>query len=122
MVPGEAAVPVARKAAAPSRRMAGTLASVSTLLVTVGLGEPGRANSPTRYGRRILGSGSEPSTTSAAAFSSPNRYSPGPGTMLTGAGPVMPAPVISRMARASASISRVKLRLMTMKAARAPMA
>ena len=43
------------------------------------------ANRPCRYGGSQRGIGSLPSITSSSAFSSPNRYSSGPATRLTGA-------------------------------------
>jgi hypothetical protein len=106
IVPGHPSVPSERKRSAPSRRISGTFASVSGLFTNVGFGEPRRANSPTRYGGKIRGSGSLPSTTSSSAFSSPNRYSSGPATSSMGTGPSMPLARSSTIARRSRRISR----------------
>src|SRR6266516_3514310 len=53
MVPGEWSVPFARSQAGPSRRMCGTLASVSTLFTSVGLSSGGVANNPWMKGRAV---------------------------------------------------------------------
>ena len=67
-MPVDCAVPIAANAAPPSRTMCGTLASVSTLLTTVGL-----PKSPTCTGNGGLLRGSPrlPSIDSKIAVSSP---------------------------------------------------
>src|SRR5712691_12883654 len=57
MVPGDLSVPNDRNQSAPFRRMCGTLDNVSTLLTTVGFGDPGVRKSPSMNGGTILGRG-----------------------------------------------------------------
>src|SRR5437763_6765709 len=59
--------------------------------------------------------------TSSIAFSSPKRYSSGPGTIVIGMSPATPACCMSTRAAVSRSISRVNVPLTPMKAASAPM-
>lgn len=63
-----------------------------------------------------------PSITSKIAFSSPNRYSSGPATIVTLQSPHNPAVWNSCTARATASISRRKLAFRQMNASAAPIA
>lgn len=69
-----------------------------------------------------LGNGSLPSMTSSIAFSSPNRYSSGPATMVTLQSPQNPAVCNSCTARVTASISRRKLAFKQTNASAAPIA
>jgi hypothetical protein len=105
IVPGESSVPNPRNQSAPLARMCGTFDSVSTLLTAVGLGEPGDRKSPSIHGGTMRGKGSLPSITSRSAFSSPNRYSSGPGTSSTGTPPIRSCLAISSMAAARRAIS-----------------
>ena len=73
--PVEPSVPMRAYAAAPHRRMSGTLASVSTLLTAVGL--PNRPTS-TGNGGLLRGSPRLPSIDSNSAVSSPQMYAPAP--------------------------------------------
>ena len=100
-------MPFARSQSAPSARMWGTLASVSTLLTSVGLSSGGLANSPWMYGRATRGSGGRPSITSSIPVSSPNRYRSGPRTISTGTPPSASASRISPSARLRAWTSGV---------------
>src|SRR3954454_5476275 len=92
--PGDSAVPIERNQSAPRARIHGTFDNVSTLFTRVGFGaatpsagcQPltmSVANNPCSYGGNKRGSGGLPSMTSSIAFSSPNRYSSGPCTMVT---------------------------------------
>ncbi len=87
--PGESSVPIERYHSGPRARMWGTLASVSTLLTSVGFAssvgwasffgaddQPAVgpvAKRPCRYGGAQRGSGSSPSMTCSRAVSSPTR-------------------------------------------------
>ena len=87
--PGDSSVPIDRYHSGPRARMWGTLASVSTLLTSVGLAlsagwasflgaedQPACgpvANRPCRYGGAQRGSGSSPSMTWSRPVSSPSR-------------------------------------------------
>ncbi len=75
LVPLLVSVPTVRNQLAPSRMMTGTLAQVSTLLMSVGL-----AKSPTAagYGGRGLGIPRAPSMEWISAVSSPQTKAPAP--------------------------------------------
>src|ERR671910_308144 len=122
IVPGDSSVPNERNHSAPRRRMCGTFASVSTLLTTVGLGESGDRKSPSIHGGTMRGSGSLPSMTSSSAFSSPNRYSSGPGVSSMATGPIRSRAAMSSIATRKRSISCSNAVLMPMKARSAPTA
>ena len=83
------------------------MASVSTLLTSVGLSSGGLANSPWMNGRATRGSGGRPSITSSIPVSSPNRYRSGPRTISTGTPPSASTSRISPSARLRAWNSRV---------------
>ncbi len=122
IVPGESSVPNERNHSGPRSRISGTFARVSTLLATVGFGEPGRRNRPSIHGGTILGRGSFPSITSSCAFSSPNRYSSGPWISSMGTGPTRSCSAISSIAAVSRATSGPKPALIPMNARSAPTA
>ena len=123
MVPGDCSVPTERNQSAPRARMFGRWDSVSALLTDVGFrGEPWTSKRPFMYGGYRRGFASRPSMTSSIAFSSPNRYTSGPRTMVVCTWPIIPASTISTAARSSASIAAWCLCLMPMKACSAPTA
>ena len=73
-------------------------------------------------GGNSRGSGGLPSMTSRSAFSSPNRYSSGPETIVTVHSAQMPAFCISCTARVTRSYSVVNFSLRAMNASLAPTA
>ena len=137
IVPGDSAVPIERNQSAPRARMCGTLASVSTLLTSVGFGPPPRPARPGVGFPSQLGSGGEqavlvgrePARQRRLALDDLEHRLLLAEQVLVGAGDdgdlqsvQMPADWNSCTARVTASISRSKLRLRQMKTSSAPMA
>ena len=106
-VPGEPAVPCFLKAAAPWLRISGTVASVSTLLMTVGL-----PHNPDSAGNGGLGDGMprRPSIEAMSAVSSPHTNAPAPSMTFRQKRMPVPMQLSPRMPAAVASATALRTR------------